>query len=100
MSKEQPKSYKAPHDVYVGGKYYKAGEIFVTTEPKGDKWEDVGKAEKAATDAEQPIPGDAPIESLDLAALKALAATKHVNPEGMNKKDLIAAIKAANEPKL
>lgn len=94
------KAYKAPHPVYIGGVYYKPDEIFVTDNPKGEGWEEVSKGEKAATEAEQDIPGDPPLESLDLSALRAVAVTKHVNPDGLNKKDLIAAVKAANEPKL
>lgn len=95
-----PKAYKAPQPVYVDGVYYKPGEIFVTDKPKGEGWDAVDKAEKAATEAAQEIPGDPPLESLPLESLKAVAVTKRVNPEGLSKKDLIAAIKAANEPKL
>lgn len=94
------KSYKAPHPVYTGGVFYKPGEVFVTDEPKGEQWELVSKAEKAAFDASEDIPGDPPLESLGIEALRAVAVTKHVDPTGLSKKDLISAIKAANEPKL
>lgn len=95
-----PKAFKAPHPVYVGGVYYKPGEIFVTDDTKGEGWVAVGQAEKAATEASQDIPGDPPLDSLGVDALRAVAVTKHVNPEGLSKKDLISAIKAANEPHL
>lgn len=94
------KIYKSTQPVYIGSVYYKPGEPFTTDAAKGKDWTEVTKKEKAAFDAEQPIPGDPPLESLSLEALKAVAVTKHVNPEGLNKKDLITAIKAANEPSL
>ncbi len=102
MSKaDNPKTYKAPHDVFVDGQYVKAGVPFTTTAEKGEKWEDISKAEKAAAEAAQPgAPMDPPLENLDLPALRAVAFDKNVNSEGLGKKDLIAAIKAANEPRL
>lgn len=99
MSKN-PIAYTAPHAVYQGGKLYAPGEPFVTDDTPGEKWEKVGKAEKAAADGAHYDPGDPPLESLGLEALKAVAITKKVNPDGLDKKGLIAAIKAANEPKL
>lgn len=96
-----PKKYKAPHPVYTGGRLYNPGEIFVTAEEPGREWEEVSTAEKRAQDASDPLmQGDPPLESLSLEALKAVAVTKRVNPEGLNKKDLLAAIKAADEPAL
>ena len=35
----KPGSWRAPHDVYTGGVYYRAGEPFDTEEPKGVNWE-------------------------------------------------------------
>lgn len=93
-------TYTSTQPAYIDGKYFKPGEPFVTDAPKLPEWTAISKAEKAATDAAQDLPGDPPLESLSLDALKAVAVTKHVNPEGLNKKDLISAIKAANEPKL
>ena len=99
--KSDPKAYTAPHDVFTADQYTKAGEVFVTDAKKGENWEEVTTAEKAAIEAStEQVPGDPPIEGLSLDALKALAVTKNVNPEGLNKKDLITAIKAANEPRL
>jgi len=99
--KSDPKAYTAPHDVFTADQYTKAGEVFVTDAPKGEKWEEKTTAEVHAIDAStDKVPGDPPLESLSVDALKAVAVTKHVNPEGMNKKELITAIKAASEPRL
>lgn len=97
---KNPVAYKAPHPVYVDGQYFKPGEPFVTASDPGEKWEKIDKAELAATEAAETIPGDPPLESLGLEALRAVAVTKHVDPIGLSKKDLLAAIKAANEPHL
>ena len=94
------KAYTAPHDVYVDKRLYKAGEVFVTDAPKGDKWETVTKAERAAIDASEPLAGDPPLEGLSKSALEAIAVERRVDPTGLDKKALIAAIKAADEPKL
>lgn len=91
------------HDgpVYVGSKFYEAGKPFVTDAEPGDGWEKLDKDEKAAMDASDPTQHlDVPLETMSVAALQALAATKKVNPDGLNKKDLITAIKAADEPAL
>lgn len=102
MSKNtDPKAYTAPHDVFTAGQYTRAGEVFVTDAPKGENWDEKTTAEKAAIEAStEKVPGDAPLENLDLAALRAVAVEKHVNADGLNKKELITAIKAANEPRL
>lgn len=96
-----PKSYTAGHDVFTAGKYHKAGEVFVTNDEPADTWTEVKPSEahidQAATDK---VPGDAPIEGLDLSALRAVAVTKNINTKGMGKQDLIDAIHAANEPRL
>lgn len=94
------KSYTSTMPTTAGGSYAKPGEVFVTDAPVSKEWTEVNRAEKAAIEAADKVPGDAPIESLDLSSLKALAVTKHVNTEGLDKKALIAAIKAANEPSL
>lgn len=94
------KSYTSTQPTTAGGVYTKPGDVFVTDAPKARHWSEVSKAEKAAIEAAEPIPGDPPLESLDLSALKAVAVTKKVNPDGLDKKGLIAAIKAAHEPKL
>lgn len=97
---KQPKTYRAPHPVYVDRQYHKANRTFTTAAEKGEGWEEVSVAEKAASDAQDPIPGDVPLESLNLSSLRALAAERHVDSTGLSKPDLIDAIKAANEPKL
>lgn len=102
MTKQKnPKAYTAPHDVYVGHRYHKAGEPFVTDADKEDTWTEV-TPEEAHIDAASidKVPNDVPIEGMSVAALQALAATKNVNTTGMNKRQLIDAIKAANEPAL
>lgn len=102
MTKEKnPKAYTAPHDVFVEGQYFKAGEVFVTDDPTGDNWEEHTPEEAHAIMAStDKIASDVPLEDMDLAALQGFAATKGVNSTGMSKKQLITAIKAANEPRL
>jgi len=98
---KQPNTYTAPHAVYTGSRLYNPGEPFVTADKPGEKWETIDKGEKAAIDASQPgHPDDVPLEGMTVAALQAVAATKNVDPTGLNKADLITAIKAANEPTL
>jgi hypothetical protein len=96
-----PKTYTANQDVYVGGRYYKAGSPFTTADEPAEFWKEVDP-ETAAIDKASlnKIPGDAPLEGMELAALQAVAATKHIDTTGMDKDQLITAIKAANEPAL
>jgi len=97
----QPKTYTAPHAVYVDNRLYAAGEPFTTAAVKGEKWEHVDAGEKAAAEAaSKTITVQPSLEDLDIAALRALAAEKSVNSTGLSKKDLIAAIKAADDPHL
>lgn len=98
---EQPKRYTSTADVYVDNRYYKAGEVFVTSAAKGDDWTQVSQAEAAAIQAStDTVPDDANLEEADKAALQAVAIMKHVNITGLDKPALITAIKAAYEPKL
>ena len=97
---KNPKAYTAPHPVYTAGVYTKPGEVFVTDAPKGEEWEEVTTAEKAAIEASQPYSGDPPIEKLSQPALEAVAVSKGVNPTGVKGKKLVDAIKAADEPRL
>jgi hypothetical protein len=98
---KNPKAYISPHDVYTAGVYTKAGDVFVTDAPKGDDWEEKTPQEAKIIQAStEDLPSDPPLESLGVEALKAVAVTKNVNVTGMNKKQLIDAIKAANEPAL
>lgn len=99
---KQPTSY-VKHDgqAYVGSKLYEAGQVFVTDETPGDGWEKVDLKTKAAADAADPTQHlDVPLEGLPIAALKAVAIMHKVNPTGLDKDALIAAIKAADEPAL
>lgn len=96
-----PKAFTAPHDVFTAGVYTKAGDVFVTDEPKGEHWDEKTPAEAHIIQAStEEIPGDAPLEGLGIEALKAVAVTKHINVTDMSKKQLIDAIKAADEPAL
>lgn len=95
-----PKSYTSSTAVQVDGRYYKAGEVFVTDKPKGETWTVVTKAEKSAIEASVPLAGDPPLEGLTRSALQAIAWLKRVNGVGLSASDLIDAIKAADEPKL
>lgn len=101
-SEKNPKSYTAPHDVYVEKQYFKAGEPFVTDEPKGELWEEKSPKEVHQIEAStEKVPNDPPLEGLSVEALKAVAVTKNVNVTDLKTKDdLITAIKAANEPRL
>jgi hypothetical protein len=101
VTKKNPKAYTAPHDVQTAGAYHKAGDVFVTDAEPMDTWEEVSSEEAKIIQAStEKVPPDAPIENLGVAELRALAVTKHVNPDGLSKKQLIDAIKAANEPSL
>lgn len=96
----QPKAYTAPHDVHTAGIYTKAGDVFVTDAPKGEGWEEKTPAEAHIIEGAGEVTKDPPLESLAVQALKAVAVTKNVNVTGLNKGQLIDAIKAANEPTL
>lgn len=101
MTKSNPKSYTAPEDVYQGGKFYKAGEPFVTADEPNDNWKEIHPKTMHIIEAStNPIPTDPPLEGLGVEALRAVAVTKHVNTDGLSKKQLIDAIKAADEPRL
>lgn len=100
----KPKAYvNNEGPVYVDDKYYKAGEVFVTAQPKGEGWDEVAPKEAAAiTASTDRVPDGANLEEADTAALQAVAILKHVNISGIAKdrKALIGAIQAAYEPKL
>lgn len=99
MSKVQ--SYTSPQPVYVGSRYYKPGEVFVTDAEPGAGWEKVTVKEAAAIEAAtNPVPDDVDLEAADKSALQAVAIMKHVAIKGLDKPALITAIKAAYEPKL
>ena len=51
----EPKSYTAPHPVYTGGLLTRAGDVFVTSAPKGDDWEEI-----VADDPPAPSKGPGP----------------------------------------
>lgn len=97
-----PKSYTSTQDVYVGGEYTKAGNVFVTDEPASDDWTEVSPKEAAAiTASTERVPDDANLEAADTSALQAVAIMRHVPIAGLKTKaDYIAAIKASYEPKL
>ncbi len=100
---KQPKTYTSPIPVYVDNVLYPAGDPFTTNAPKGSTWKEVkSAAERRALESSGDFGGgDVPLESMTPDALKALAATKNVNTADLkSKKDLITAIKAANEPSL
>lgn len=97
----EPKAYMAPHDVFVSNQFHKAGDVFVTNANKEDTWTELEADKAEAIDAsQQKVPADVDYSAMDQEALVAIAAIKHVNPTGMDKDQLVDAIKAANEPKL
>jgi hypothetical protein len=98
---KQPKTYVAPHPVYVDRQYHKANRPFTTAAKKGDDWEEVGAVERAVSIAQDPIPPDQSVDDLSPAALEAVASEKRVPTKGLKgRKQVIAAVKAANEPAL
>jgi hypothetical protein len=101
MSKNPVTYVKNDGPAYIGGVLYKAGEPFVTADTPPDGAEKISVAEKAAIDAADPLThDDVAMETLSVSELRAVAATKKVDFEGLNKKELLAAIKAADEPAL
>lgn len=100
-----PKTYTAPHAVYVDSVFHKADTPFVTASKPGKDWEQIGGVEKAAAEAsDKTLDVHPSLESLDITALRAMAAVKNVettvNGKQMNKTDLITAIAAVDEPAL
>lgn len=99
----KPKSYTSTTPTYVGGELVPAGEVFVTDEPKGKDWDEVSAKEAAAIEASTNlVPDDAQFDEASVEALQAYALVKNVPIVGIAKdrKALVNAIKAANEPKL
>lgn len=99
----KPKAYTSTSPTYVGGELVRAGEVFVTDDPKGGDWHEVAAKEAAAIEAATNlVPDDAQFDEASVEALQAYALFKHVPIVGIAKdrKALITAIKAANEPKL
>jgi hypothetical protein len=94
------KAYTASEPVYVDKRLYRRDEVFVTDKPKGSKWTPVTKAEKAAIDASQPHGQMSVDESMPKASLIAIAAERGIETKGLSVKQLVAAIKAADEPAL
>jgi len=99
-------TYTSPEPVYDKyGVYHDANKPFTTDAEPNDNWEKVDAGEKAAMEAsDKTLNVQSSLEDLDLDALKALAATKNVpvvvGGKALSKKDLITAIKAADEPTL
>jgi len=101
MAKNPVTYVKHSGPVYTGNKMYLAGEPFTTDAEKGEGWERISPVEKAAADASNPLTHDDPnYDAMSLPGLQAVAATKKVAFDGLSKKDLITAIKAADEPRL
>lgn len=104
MSKA-PVTYKSPEPVYVDGIYHNANTPFTTATDPNENWEKLSGGEKAAMEAADKTLNVQPsLEELDLSALRALAATKNVEStvdgKSLPKRELITAIKAADEPTL
>jgi hypothetical protein len=102
---KQPTTYKSPEPVYVDGIYHNANTPFTTAAEPNDNWEKLSGGEKAAMEAsDKTLDVQPPLEELGIEALRALAATKNVpatvDGKPLSKKDLITAIKAADEPAL
>lgn len=99
----KPKTYTSATATYIGGELVRAGEPFTTDAPKGDDWKELTPKEFAAVEAStERVPDDSQFDAASVEALQAYALVKHVPIVGIEKdrKALIAAIKAANEPAL
>lgn len=99
----KPKTYTSTTATYVGGELVPAGKVFSTTDPKGSDWSEVTDKEAAAIEASTNlVPDDAQFDEAGIEALQAYALMKNVPIIGIakNRKALISAIKAANEPAL
>jgi hypothetical protein len=99
------KTYTSPEPVYVDGIYHNANTPFTTAADANENWERITAGEKAALQAsDKTLDVHPALEDLGLDALRGLAATKNVpvtvDGKSLSKKDLIAAINAADEPAL
>ena len=96
---KNPVTYKAPHEVYTGGKLYLPNEPFTTAEPKGKEWERISPAEKNAAIAADPQRhDDADLTKLDVGQLKAVAAARNIETGDVDSEpELIAIINAASD---
>lgn len=95
------KTYTSDRDVYVDNLYTKAGEVFTTNAIPAEHWTERKPAEVAAIEGSTNlVPNDANLEEASAAALEAVAIMHKVSIVGIagNKKALISAIKAANDP--
>jgi hypothetical protein len=95
-----PKTYKAPHDVYVDGVYVRANTPFTTSSPKGKEWERVGPVEKAAAQAADPLThDDANLDDVkDPKILTAVALARNIPiGEAKTADDIRSVIKAADQ---
>jgi hypothetical protein len=96
-------TYTSPTPVYVGGELVKPGDPFTTDAIPGSDWTKLKPKEAAAVVAStERVPDDAQFDVASVEALQAYALVKHVPIVGIEKdrKALITAIKAANEPAL
>lgn len=101
--KGKGKWYTSTAPTTAGGGYSKPGDPFFTNAAKSEEWTEHTPKEVVAIDAAtNPIPDDAQFDAASVEALQAYALVKHVAIVGIEKdrKALITAIKAANEPKL
>jgi hypothetical protein len=97
----EPKAYISSSDVYTAGLFTKAGDVFVTTADANDDWTEEDPATRNIIDAStQKVPADVPLDQMSEDALQGMAASKHINTDGMDKETLITALKAVNEPHL
>lgn len=79
------------------------GELVPANIPVSTEWmEPVKKGGRALAgaieEAQDPLPKDVDLTKLDKAALQAMAAERGINVDGLGPKDLITAIKAADDP--
>jgi hypothetical protein len=96
---DKPKAYRATEAVYVNGVLYKAGEVFVTADPKGSTWEPVDGVEKAAIEAGKEIKDDVDYSALSASELRATAAALGVNlGDAKSRDDILRVLAARDDP--
>jgi hypothetical protein len=103
MTNPAVKLYTASTDAYVDGVYYKAGEPFATSQPKGSTWQEADPVVRdAANAASKTKHVDVDLSGKSPAELRAYAAAHdiQVGDDVRSAKDILAIIHAADEPAL
>lgn len=94
-------SYRAKERGYIRGELKEPGEIFSAENFTGKWAEPLNKTEakvaRASEEALSQQPDDVEIQNLAPEALQAMCAERGIDPKGLNKKQMVNAIKAARD---